>query len=76
MWKIVTTEMVAIQDITGITTALEGAALTPKDALKIAVINTMVTPMPIVQEEPVILHLLVAMNVHPLAPLNISAQVL
>jgi hypothetical protein len=76
MWKIVTTETVAIQDITGIITALEEAALTINLVLKTAATNTTEIPMPIVQEEPVILLLLVAMNVHPLALLSIGAQVL
>jgi hypothetical protein len=55
MWKIVTTETVAIQDITGIITALEEAALTINLVLKTAATNTTEIPMPIVQEEPVIL---------------------
>jgi hypothetical protein len=55
MWKIVTTEMVAIQDITGITTALEEAVLTINLVLKTAAMLIMVIPMPIVQEESVIL---------------------
>jgi hypothetical protein len=76
MLKIATTETVAIQDITGITTAQEEAAPILQVVLKTVATNTTEIPMLIVQEEPVILLLLVAMNVHPLALLNISVQVL
>jgi hypothetical protein len=68
--------MDAIPDIIEIITVLGDTATTINLVLKTVAMLIMVIPMPIVQEEPVILHLLVAMNVHPLAPLNISAQVL
>jgi hypothetical protein len=76
MLKIATIMMVAILDITGITTAQEEAAPILQVVLKTVATNTTEIPMLIVQEEPVILLLLVAMNVHPLALLNISVQVL
>jgi hypothetical protein len=68
--------MDAIPDIIEIITVLGDTATTINLVLKTAAMLIMVIPMPIVQEEPVILLLLVAMNVHPLAPLSIGAQVL
>jgi cytochrome b len=55
MLKIATITTVAIQDITGIITAQEEAVPTINLVLKTAATNTTATPMPIVQEEPVIL---------------------
>jgi hypothetical protein len=68
--------MDAIPDIIEIITVLGDTATTINLVLKTAAMLIMVIPMPIVQEEPVILLLLVAMNVHPLALLSIGAQVL
>jgi hypothetical protein len=55
MLKIATIMMVAIRDITGITTAQQALVTTINLVLKTVATNTTETPMPIVQEGHVIL---------------------